>query len=297
MSRLILSLLLVIAFTKISFAGWTGPDIIITGQWGSSVGEFGIEIYDTGYNLPDLSAVVSDGKVLIHDGINGKMLVFHQDGKLFKEVHYEPAINEKGQKVRRLPEYGISQVKRFMRNGNMWIGAGSRAWLVDPTGKIIAKYEKRPLESGIKTARRRAATDSKYEATVRYEDRTFLVILDANWVDYVRDQNDNLFFFDSYTAHDPVSDESTVAWFVAKFDRCGNRLAKLSMPVSEYEPLTSEQEAAPVSFQNKVRNEYGPPVIGPDGSVYAFKRTPGTYSILKWTWVDEPGDPKSECKK
>jgi hypothetical protein len=69
------------------------------------------------------------------------------------------------------------------------------------------------------------------------------------------------------------------------------------MPVSEYESLTPEQEDMPVSISNKVRNEYGPPVIGPDGSVYAYKRTPDTYSILKWTWVDDANDPKSDCKK
>ena len=37
--------------------------------------------------------------------------------------------------------------------------------------------------------------------------------------------------------------------------------------------------------------EYGSPVIAPNGDVYAWKRTPTNYSILKWTWVDDPNVP------
>ena len=43
-------------------------------------------------------------------------------------------------------------------------------------------------------------------------------------------------------------------------------------------------------FTNEVRidEDYGVPVFAPNGDVYTWKRTPGAYSILKWTWVDDP---------
>ena len=37
--------------------------------------------------------------------------------------------------------------------------------------------------------------------------------------------------------------------------------------------------------------EYGPPVISPNGDVYTWKRTPDKYSILKWQWQDDPNVP------
>jgi hypothetical protein len=78
---------------------------------------------------------------------------------------------------------------------------------------------------------------------------------------------------------------------VVKYDSCGKKIGRLDLPTSEYERPTQEELDMPTT-PLIVRKEYGPPVIGPDGSVYAWKRTPDTYSILKWTWVDSPDDPQ-----
>ena len=37
---------------------------------------------------------------------------------------------------------------------------------------------------------------------------------------------------------------------------------------------------------------YGKPFIAPSGSVYVWKRTDDSYSILKWTWQDDPNTPR-----
>ena len=38
--------------------------------------------------------------------------------------------------------------------------------------------------------------------------------------------------------------------------------------------------------------EYGSPILAPNGDVYTWKRTPDKYSIIKWTWKDDPNAPK-----
>lgn len=53
-------------------------------------------------------------------------------------------------------------------------------------------------------------------------------------------------------------------------------------------------EPAPVPGTGKYMNsavEYGEPVVAPNGDVYAWKKTDFGYSILKWTWVDDPDTP------
>jgi hypothetical protein len=115
--------------------------------------------------------------------------------------------------------------------------------------------------------------------------------LDGDWDNFVRDQNDFLYFYTTYTAKDPVSGEDSMTSYVVKYDQCGKKVGELNLPISEYESLTQEELDMPTTTL-RVRKEYGPPVIGPDGSVYAYKRTPDTYSILKWTWVDSPDDPQ-----
>jgi len=143
----------------------------------------------------------------------------------------------------------------------------------------------------VKTERRRAASDNKYDTTVQFEDMTYHMILDGLWDNFVRDQNDYLYFYHTYTAKDPVSGEPSTTSLVVKYDPCGKKMGELNLPISEYEKPTQEELDMPTT-KLRVRNEYGPPVIGPDGSVYAWKRTPDTYSILKWTWVDDPSDPQ-----
>ena len=48
-------------------------------------------------------------------------------------------------------------------------------------------------------------------------------------------------------------------------------------------PANAEIPRPPVAL------EYGSPVLAPSGDVYTWKRTPDKYSIVKWSWVDDPG--------
>jgi hypothetical protein len=284
--KLILVFLILFCASQ-AIAGYSGPSVIINGTWGQGTAEFGIYYNSMRDDLPERFFIKTDDSVIVRDIVNGRRKIY-VDGQIEKIIDCaKTPAGDWNEECNILGEYLFTN-----KDGNFWTKDGGQYKLTTPIGELLATYDQKPLELGLMTARRRAGSDNKYVAIVQYEDRTYHVILDREWKNFVRDQNDFLYFFDDYTAHDPVSNDSTVAWFVAKFDTCGNRITKFMMPISEYEPLTPEQRSIPAAVGNDVRNEYGPPVIGPDGSVYAWKRTPDTYSILKWTWVDDPADPQ-----
>ncbi len=61
------------------------------------------------------------------------------------------------------------------------------------------------------------------------------------------------------------------------------------IPQEEKETLTATN-APDESIDLDV--EYGEPVVAPNGDVYTWKKTMVKYSIVKWTWVDDPNVPK-----
>lgn len=62
---------------------------------------------------------------------------------------------------------------------------------------------------------------------------------------------------------------------IHKISRCGKIISTLDLP---QDPDAIEYDQQPVFAEN--------------GDVYIWKRTPDTYSILKWQWVDVPADPQ-----
>jgi hypothetical protein len=50
-----------------------------------------------------------------------------------------------------------------------------------------------------------------------------------------------------------------------------------------------------IALKPKVIEQYGQPVVSPTGDIYTWKRTPDTYSILKWIWTDGPDAPIAEA--
>jgi hypothetical protein len=86
MIRILLALMFVISITTASFAAWQGPAEIMSGVWGSGVGQFGLEQGDSGDDFPEIEAIIPDGKIVISDTVNKKQLVFNNDGSFIKEV-------------------------------------------------------------------------------------------------------------------------------------------------------------------------------------------------------------------
>jgi hypothetical protein len=157
-------------------------------------------------------------------------------------------------------------------------------------GELLATYDDKPLELGVERSHR-ALPDNQYLQLIEFEDVKFAIVTTGGIGGIVRDQAGFLYGTESVSG---IKTERRKR--VHKFDKCSRKLGYLDLPEDDIRYEDTGIGDAPTTHVTVIE-EYGPPVIGPDGSVYSWKRTPDTYSILKWTWVDDPSDPKSACQK
>lgn len=77
---------------------------------------------------------------------------------------------------------------------------------------------------------------------------------------------------------------------VIRYNNCGKQISSLHLPEIIISTLKerSENEGAPDLI--KVSSEYYNPKIDIHGNVYATRRTPDNYSLVKWTWQDSAND-------
>jgi len=140
------------------------------------------------------------------------------------------------------------------------------------SGQLIKTTTKRPVELGLVTEN--GIGNGQYKITVTYPDKTWSYNDVGPMAAYLRDINGNLYGYGDTQA--------------VRYTACGKTLATLTMPKT----ITSKKSWGPrVEPQITVLEEYGSPIIAPNGDIYAWKRTPDKYSILKWTWVDDPNIP------
>jgi len=81
-----------------------------------------------------------------------------------------------------------------------------------------------------------------------------------------------------------VSYEAAMRAEVYKISSCGKILGHVQLPtdeISDYTVVGGEKYANYIA-------RYGNATFGADGNVYTWKKTDAKYSILKWTWVDDP---------
>lgn len=313
------SVVLLIALCVASFAGkasaeWSGPESVVSGKWGDGPNDFGFVSSDSAEGFPEKffvdesnSIVISDqynkrikiykngatiscfgpksidlGKhrsvwprdnfgvidgVIVADGY-GKVQVYSYDGSLYSEFYY-PEFNF----------YGLSV------DGNIIMYSSA--------GKIFKKYS---VDSEFIDEYKNmgSAKGSNYSEIYRYGKR--FLCFNKNGIEatiaYSKhnlgsalDNQGNIYLYSYAIDHDRTGDVPITVWYVDKFDAHGNELSHFVMPSSRYEPIPENEEDSP-GHKQKVIEEFGSPVIAPDGSIYCWKRTPSTYSILKWTWLE-----------
>lgn len=294
MSRLILSFFLVVVCASTTCARWQGPETVVSGGWGGSEGQFGFKSEDTSDSFPELRAILPSQEILIDDDQNERLAVYRFNGTLKKYVYWELGKDENGEEYYFLPEYGISTIFRFMPDGSYYTGTRPYG-LRSSIGELLTTFDKRPLKLGILKSYSNLP-DGGMEQTIAYEDVELTVSTPIRIEPkaLVRDQAG--FIYGTGTVDTP-SKSWPWRYRVYKFDRCGKELSRLELPETKTQQIDHGAPYIVGEIETVFLEEYGPPVIGPDGSVYCWKRTPDTYSILKWVWADEPGDPKSECKK
>jgi hypothetical protein len=277
------------ANTSECLAAW-GLSVVVEGPWGEATESFGLRHGDTQDRFPNTYYLTNDGAIIVQDSINGRFKIY-SGGKLEKitkclnlgENNWTAECNIDG---KYLMTNGEGDILTLLQNWNPKTLKSTYAYnLTTPTGELLATYEEKPLELGFERTHR-ALPDNQYLQIIEFEDVTFAIVTTGGIDGFVRDAAGNLYGTESITGIETGSRKR-----VHKFDRCSREVAHLDLPEDDIRYEDTGIGDAPTTHVTVIE-EYGLPVIGPDGSVYTWKRTPDTYSILKWTWVDSPDDPQ-----
>ncbi|HWR58493.1 MAG TPA: fibronectin type III domain-containing protein [Thermodesulfovibrionales bacterium] len=275
----------------VSYASWQGPTDVLSGGWGSGDTSFGLESGDTSDRLPSLAAVLSDGRIVISDEVNEREVIYTSNGTLLKIVPWD--ITQNGSKVANpeYPKYQYWNVQGFTSEGNIWIKIDD-FMLKSSSGEVLKTYSERPPELGIikeqkipinigdlknptdmANAKEQIAALKKYRITVTFPDKVWGIV-GKGMIPYMRDMNGNLYGYGERQA--------------IRYNSCGKELARLTVPKETIEEVSRGEQVEPLTT---VLEQYGSPVLAPNGDVYTWKRTPDKYSIIKWTWQDDPNPP------
>ena len=302
-NKILIYLFSMMCLASVALASFVGPSTVIQGSWGQGSTDFGFESSDPMDSFPGLVVVDEAGNILIGDGVNNRIKLYDSAGNWKNNITFKginpgasgwPAnlhakanvgifsIYEKLQKY----DYSGNLVWAVALNGfeDFWIADDGGVWvqeygkniydLYSSTGQLSRTSTTRPLELG--TATVDAIGGGKYRHTIQYPDATYALISDKEYDGYSRDENKYLYLY--------------LPGLVDKFNACGKLLGRLLLPAN----VEFKGDVQPDGEQYVMtHDEYGGPVLDIHGNVYTWKKSPSKYSILKWTWVNDPSDPPS----
>jgi len=283
-----------------AWADWSDPQNVVVGTWGSDPGQFFFGTGGTFDSFPRNFGVDNQGRVFINDESNARIQLFRNTGSLEKIITAPQDINtslgwpysiyvhpngslvgsydgpqkfffdSSGDLVKKVNVYGQAIPTS---EGYLFEVSQTKYFLFSPTGELLKTTTERPLELG--RVKERPLGGGRYKVTVEYSDRTWGIVGKGRFPRYIRDSKGNL-----YASGDMQA---------ARYNKCGRQLELLTMPEAIVEVIPSGVPG--IEPIDNVQEEYGAPVLAPNGDVYTWKRTPDTYSILKWTWQDDPNPP------
>ncbi|MBM4137856.1 MAG: hypothetical protein FJ241_13665 [Nitrospira sp.] len=143
---------------------------------------------------------------------------------------------------------------------------GNEYILKSPSGEILKVATEKPTELGI--VKEKKLAPGQYKVTIKYPDKEWVIVGGGVCQGYVRDMNGNLYC---------TGDKEVI-----RYNDKGEEVAKLTMPEDKKEETPAKDPGVEPTI--KVIEEYGSPVIAPNGDVYTWKRTPEKFYIIKWTW-------------
>ena len=315
--------LLVLLFSNLAFADYIGPSIVVKGDWGTGNNKFGIKYQDTFDSFPTRFEVNRQGNIFLSDERNKCVKVFDQNGNLISII--KPINVEKTKYL--WPKYincdsknniyalHYTKLQKYRYNGALiWeVYVRGKAITVLPDdsviilgflggfkekkkyiqyshdGKLLKADIDRPLALGNYGRER----DVMWEDTIKvqFPEKTFEIPNS----EFLRDHIGNVYVIERKTNHPKSSDlymgyvYSDLYYKILRYDFCSTLLlSEYDFPKNE---MKIDSKDNTVGYRSEVVFEYGQPVISPNGDIYCWKRTPDTYSILKWTWVESPDSP------
>ena len=280
-----------------------GPTETVSLNFGNDDTQIGIKYGDTEDQFTTLFTADRIGNILIADKYNRKVLIFSSTGQYVATIVPKIslgrekwpnklfAISNSRMVIASGYDYQIYDYQGSLINkiniGNntvliaaLWDGTliikGNIFYKYNAAGQLIQSDKTSPLDIG--RLHQGDPVNSSYRFIIEYPELTYgFTIPTAAIGSYYRDAQNKL----------GVSYETARRDLVYKISSCGNILGQVQLPTDE---IAGEIIVGGEKFAN-YSARYGNATFGADGNVYTWKKTNTTYSILKWTWVDDPNVP------
>ena len=157
------------------------------------------------------------------------------------------------------------------------------------TGTVLNKFLDRPLFFG-KEKKSGRVSGGRYNQVIEFEDATYKCTVPDGFDAFRRDNEGSLYGI----AHNVGEPSHTRIY---KITQCGKIIGTVDFPPDNIEMVPPPDEPITEGYAI-IHEQYGEPVFAPNGDLYTWKRTPEHYSIVKWTWQDDPNGPKGhDCAK
>ena len=306
------AIVLSVFITETVPAEWVGPRVAVIGTWGSGIGQFHLGCGGTFCSFPRNFGVDSDGNVRINDNGNRRVQKYDRHGVLVATV--TPPEEHLGRMkwpntiyVHQTGSFIAASSKRkffYSTEGDLvaevngyyeatpsiegyYLMVSRQEYhLLSPKGKLVKRHKNRPPDFGTESSVREGR--KQYTITVSFPDGTYLIKADKRGGRNVRDLCKNLYRIGRYVRKD--EEHSNSFQRVYRCDPCSQSVTVFETPRSSNQPLLRNAIAEQRSIAIE---EYGDVFVSPRGNIYCWKRTPDTYSILKWTWQGEATAPQS----
>lgn len=307
--KLLMTFAVLLSWFRCAWAGWSGPEKVLSGSWGAGESQFGfVERYNKA-DFPKKFLVDDDGNIIVADSANKRAKVYSRKGRLASIIQPKLSYEDAGawppgmiasgsgrflayeEGTMQQYEYSGNLAKEVRVPGGEFLGflsdgrylvhilekketesyAHDKGFgLFSSDGTLLRSSLLKPLDHG-RSEEINEEKSNVHEAYTRiyYPDRTYTII-NYPASKFTRGAQDDLFILEH--------------GMVMKY-RCGIFQAKLELPKSEFEIIRPGD--AQSSSVYEVVSEFGEPVVVLNGAVYVWKRTPAAYSILKWTWKEE----------
>ncbi|MDH3976728.1 MAG: hypothetical protein OEV42_20895 [Deltaproteobacteria bacterium] len=304
--RSILLFALIFCLPSVGKANWQEPIEVLTRGWGAGDNEFGYyngEMLDT---YPREFIVMSDGKIIIEDASNNRFKIFGNSGELLKafvqsslgifEFNPDVIITAKKDRIKRIRTIGLFNIqseewlwiepdnKVFPDFIRMTLMSEDKNSFIIPTsdssgieysfsGDVLGIFTNRPFLFG-KEIKDGKTNDGKANQVIQFENATYNCTVPDGFDTFRRD-NDGYLYGIAHNVGKPAHTR------IYKMTKCGKIIGTLDYPTAKG-TYTNPYPGVPL------KEAYGEPVFAQNGDVYTWKRSPEAYSILKWTWVDDP---------
>ncbi|MGH7239088.1 MAG: hypothetical protein ACREHG_03370, partial [Candidatus Saccharimonadales bacterium] len=289
-------------------AKWTGPTVILSGGWGAGDNDFAMAVGDSSITHPRVTAISVTGDIAISDQENGRVEIYDSTGKL-KFILTPPVANPKlqtydpkfivqniviplednffysdsGKLTLQAPYPGGDDIFGREIDGDWYIATNKDSkvfWLeYAPSGTLISTYTDKPLIMG----------QYKKEVTVYQGSKLYRTIIkypDATWTRVDKD--------DGCTEYSYIRDSKGTVYcrldkYVARFSRCGKKVAEFTMPEDDVDMVDMGTGVDPTF--GTINALYGEVTLAPNGDIYTSRTANSEFSIIKWTWQNSPDDP------